>query len=85
MNNIKSLAQICAVTLLLSTPAIAGDMPGPGFTQDPPKVESATKLATCEPVIEGGGPNKGTICKQATPDVIVEAMIIAMRLLASVF
>lgn len=84
MNSIKRLARIGAVTLILSTSVIAGEMPGAGVIQDPPKVQSATNLASCEPVTGDNGSKQGKTCAKATPGSLVEAMIIAMQLLASV-
>ena len=64
----------------------AGDMPGPGFVQDPPNSRSTTSQASVDP--EGQCATQTgttTTCEEATPDPVTEAMIIAMQLLTSVW
>jgi hypothetical protein len=75
------------ITLLLTTVAVGGDMPGPGAAQKPPQSNAARAIpAICEPLNSRGGEvGSSAACKDATPDSTAGAIIFAIRLLLSVY
>ncbi|HEV8431084.1 MAG TPA: hypothetical protein VGQ41_24485 [Pyrinomonadaceae bacterium] len=80
MKRTTSLAVVFVMTLALSMPVFGGDMPGPGAPQKPHGGNSSgAHLAIGEPlgVQAGAGPS------EATPDLINQAMIIAIELMLS--
>jgi hypothetical protein len=84
---IRSLARLSVLTLLLSTVAFGGDMPGPGSPERPPKPASAESMpAICEPI--GSRASEvavGTACNKPTTDFATDAIIIAIQLLVSAY
>ena len=83
MRTQKSFAAGLVLSIFLAISVSAGDMPGPGFVQDPPKNESATAQASSD--VGHCAAQTGTTTCEATTDPVVEAMIIAMQLLTSVW
>ena len=87
MRTVKSFSAGCLLSLLLALPVLAGEMPGPGKSQVAPKTGS-TKLqtASCEQAADGTDQmSLDTICVEATPNPLQEAMIIAIQFLTSVY
>ena len=85
---IKLLPLTCILTILLTTVALGGDMPGPGApSTKPPKPETAkTMPAICEPLgPRGGEVSVGAACQEATPGIGVDAIIFAIRTLLPLF
>jgi hypothetical protein len=88
MRKIKSLVAGCVFSLFLSITVLAGDMPGPGKAQTPPKQGSTTsEPTTCTPVIDATGQvtSANVVCTEATPNLITEATIIAIQLITGVW
>lgn len=87
MRRTTSFAVVLAMLLALSSPAFGGDMPGPGASQKPPHGNSANvQTATSEPLAwQAGEICSSTGCTEATPDLVSQAMIIAIELLASLY
>lgn len=84
---IKLLPLTCVLTVLLTTFAFGGDMPGPGAPSKPPKPDSATTMpAICEPLEPRGGEvSVGATCQEATPGIGFDAIIFAIRTLLPLF
>ena len=85
MKKISVLAASCLISLLLSTAAFGGDMPGPGAPQEPPKGNGHAMSAICRPSENASEVAAGTTCQEATTDLATDAMIIAIDALMSVF
>ena len=86
MKRIRSLATSCIISFLLSTAAFAGDMPGPGSPEKPPKPNAATAMSgICEPLEQTSEVAAGAACQEATTDLATDAMIIAIQALLSVY
>lgn len=72
--------------MFLTISVLAGDMPGPGFVQNPPNTPSAAAGSIGDqPVVCAAQTNTNTTCDEATPDPVNEAMVIAIQLLTSVW
>ena len=85
MKTMKNLVFGCILSLFLAITVPSGDMPGPGFSQPPPPPDKL-HAATCEPVADGSGQlSWTTVCPEATPNPIAEAMVIAIQIVASVW
>jgi hypothetical protein len=84
---IKLLPLTCLLTILLTTVAIGGDMPGPGAPSKPPKPETArTMPSICAPLgSRGGEVNVDAACQEATPGIGFDAIIFAIRTLLPLF
>lgn len=87
MRTVKSFSAGCFLSLLLTLPVLAGEMPGPGKSQVAPSTGSPKlQTASCEQETDGADQlSLDTICEQATPNPFQEAMIIAIQLLTSVY
>ena len=84
MRTQKSFAAGLVLSIFLAISVSAGEMPGPGFVQNPPNTESATAQASTD--LGHCAAQTGTItCEEATTDLVAEAMIIAMQLLTTVW
>ena len=77
----------CVLTLLLTTVALGGDMPGPGAPTKPPKPEAAKAMPSiCEPLeSRGGETSSGDACLEATPSDGWDAIIFAIGSLISLY
>ena len=85
MNTIKSLALGVVLSLSLAISVTAGEMPGPGFVGNPPPPASESAQPTVtDPSQNAHQGGLATSC-EATPNGFSEAMIIAIRLLISVW
>lgn len=86
MKTKKSFAAGVVLSMFMAISISAGDMPGPGFVQDPPKSGSTTSQASVDPPGQCPAQTGATnTCEEATPDPVTEAMIIAIQLLTSVW
>ena len=85
MKKINFLAASCLISLLLSTAAFGGDMPGPGAPEGPPKSNGHSMSAICEPLEHPSEAAVGTACQEATTDLATDAIIIALDALTLVF
>ena len=70
------------LTLLLTSVALGGEMPGTGRETKPPEPTTAsTTPAICEPVnAKAGEVGSGSACQEATPVSTVDAIIFAIQL-----
>lgn len=81
---IKSLFAALLLSLFMTITVAAGDMPGPGFAENPPKSEPPAPTAVpCAPGLSSAG--GASACQEATPNLAIEAMIFAIQLLSSGF
>ena len=85
MKKIMFLASSCIISLVLSTAAFGGDMPGPGAPQKPPKPNGHGKSAICEPLGPSGEAAASTACEEATTDLVTDAIIIAIEATISIY
>ena len=84
MKTKKSFAAGVVLSMFMAISVSAGDMPGPGFVQDPQKSESTTSQASVGPLGQCAAQTDAiTTCEEATPDPVTEATIIAIQLLTS--
>lgn len=84
MKTKRSLVAGIVLSILLAISVSAGDMPGPGYVQNPPNTGSETSQAPGDqPVC--ATQTSTTTCEEATPDPVTEAMVIAIQLLTSVW
>ena len=84
---IKLFPLTCVLTMLLTTVAIGGDMPGPGAPSKPPKPDMAmTTPAICEPLEPGVGEMRaGDACQEATPEIAFDAIFFAIQPLLTLY
>ena len=83
MKSGKSFAAGVVLSIFMAISTSAGDMPGPGVVQQPPKTESETVPAPVnQPSTPCAGQTSTGTC-EATTDPLDEAMIIAILLLIS--
>jgi hypothetical protein len=83
---IKTFPLSLIVTLLLTTVALGGDMPGPGALQQPPQTTAGeTKPAICKPLKMKSGEVGGSSCQEATPVSTLEAMFFAFQALLKIY
>lgn len=86
MKTLKGLASGCILSLFLGITAVAGDMPGPGFCQNKPNNTSATQQSSCAAISEDADEKAlAAPTEEATPNLIDDAIIIAIQLLTRVW
>lgn len=86
MKTLKQLTITSLLTLVLVTNVSGGDMPGPGVVQTvPPPASAQVDPANPGPVEGFADTNPANASAKATPNLITEATIFAIRLVMSMF
>lgn len=84
---LKLFPSTCVLTLLLTTVALGGDMPGPGALSKPPQPDPVKSMpAICEPLESRGGETSSSdACEEATPSDGWDAIIFAIGSLLALY